>query len=157
MPELALVKDTSGRVLTPARIVFLDEQFSVGAAGTPAVTRATVSQAARTTYWLFAKAVIVSCPLVEERLVLLFALLGERWGKVTPDGVVLSLPLTHRTLAHLCGARRPSVTIALRTLRARGVVERTPDNGWLLRRPQPETTDFHSTCWARYAETLGLG
>jgi CRP-like cAMP-binding protein len=156
MPEMALVKDTTWRVLRPARIVLLDEQFSVRAAGSPAVTRAMVSQAARTTHWLFAKALIVSCPLVEERLMLLFALLGERWGKVTPAGVVLSLPLTHRTLAHLCGARRPSVTVSLRTLRAEGVVERTPDNGWLLRRPEPETTDCRSTCWARYAETLGL-
>jgi len=156
MRELCLTSAASWRALTPSRVVLLDEQFSLRSDGLPAVTRAMVSQAALTTHWLLAKSLIISVPLIEERLVLLFALLGERWGKMTPAGVVLNLPLTHRILAHLCGARRPSVTIALRTLGAQGVVERTADHAWLLRRPRVQAGGFHPACWSRYVEALGL-
>ena len=41
----------------------------------------------RTSHWLLATSLIMSSPSITERLLLLFALYGERWGKVTPDGV----------------------------------------------------------------------
>ena len=68
---------------------------------------------------------------ITDRLELLFWQLADRWGRVTLDGVVLPLNLTHEMLGKLIGARRPSVTTALRRLRDAGVVVRRPD-GWLL-------------------------
>ncbi len=53
--------------------------------------------------------------------------IAERWGKITPDGVTLSMPgLTHETIASLVAASRPSVTKAFGDLRDRGLLERRP-------------------------------
>jgi CRP-like cAMP-binding protein len=57
---------------------------------------------------------------------------GQRWGRMTQDGVVLRLPLTHMVLADLTASRRPSVTLALQRLESSGaVVRRGPE--WVLR------------------------
>ncbi len=50
--------------------------------------------------------------------------LAERYGVVTPDGVKLSLPLTHAVIARLIGARRPTVTTALQRLMQQGYLSR---------------------------------
>jgi CRP-like cAMP-binding protein len=68
---------------------------------------------------------------LEDRLMITMWGLAERFGRVTPDGVILPLELTHSTLARLVGARRPSVTSALGVLSREGFVERT-EHGWLL-------------------------
>jgi hypothetical protein len=52
--------------------------------------------------------------------------------------VLVSLRLSHRTLAGMIGARRPSVTTALGQLMARGELERRTDGEWLLRGAAPE-------------------
>jgi CRP-like cAMP-binding protein len=52
-------------------------------------------------------------PRVERRLLLKLRQLGERFGRVTPQGVRLDLRLTHQQLADMVGAVRESVTIAL--------------------------------------------
>ena len=52
------------------------------------------------------------------------------------DGVRVRLPLTHQTLGHLVGSRRPSVSVALGALAARGELVRD-GNEWLLRGPPP--------------------
>ena len=53
---------------------------------------------------------------VDRRLLTLFWHLAERWGRVGTDGVVVPLALTHRMLGQLVGARRPTVSSALREL-----------------------------------------
>ena len=75
---------------------------------------------------------------IDDRLLALLWCLAERWGRVSPDGVVVALRLPHRTLGSLVGARRPSVPTALGQLMARGEVERRPDGGWLLLGNPPE-------------------
>jgi CRP/FNR family transcriptional regulator, cyclic AMP receptor protein len=74
---------------------------------------------------------------VDERLLALLWLLAERWGRVVPGGVLVSLRLPHRTLAGMVGARRPSVTTALGQLMARGAIERRQDGAWVLRGGPP--------------------
>src|SRR5918992_1202379 len=73
-----------------------------------------------------------------DRLLALLWCLAERWGRVVPGGVLVTLRLPHRTLAGMVGARRPSVTTALGQLMARGDIERRPDGSWLLRGQPPE-------------------
>jgi DNA-binding IclR family transcriptional regulator len=63
---------------------------------------------------------------------MLFWLLSDRWGAVTPDGVRVTLPLTHETLAMLVGSRRPTVTLALQRLARAGLLMREPGHSWLL-------------------------
>jgi len=73
---------------------------------------------------------------IDRRLLVLFWEAANRWGRVTPDGVRVRLPLTHQTLGHLVGSRRPSVSVALSALAARGELVRD-GNEWLLRGAPP--------------------
>lgn len=155
MWELALTADTRWRALAPSRVAVLDADFDVRAAGIPAVSKALTSLATRTSSWLFAKSLVLGSPSVEDRLLLLFALLGERWGRVTADGVRLRLPLTHETLAHLCGVRRPSVTLAMHSLTREGVLACPSRGAWLLRRDRAPG-GCHASCLALYERAVGL-
>jgi len=75
---------------------------------------------------------------IDARLLLMMWRLADRWGRVTSDGVVVPLRLTHGWLAHLVGAQRPSVTTALGNLAGAGRVERLDDGSWLLRGDPPD-------------------
>ena len=158
MPEISLTQGASWQALTNVRVALLDADFSRRAAGIPAVARALVAKATQTSQWLLAKSLIISAPVVEERLLLLFALLAERWGKVRPEGVWLELPLTHDLLARMSGARRPSVSTALRSLGEAGLVESMHRGCWLLHAgPRSPTAKqwAMNPCWRRYAEAIG--
>lgn len=69
---------------------------------------------------------------VEDRLLALFWHLADRWGRVLFAGVRVDLSLTHETIGHLIGARRSTVTLGLRALRAAGLLQRQIDGAWLL-------------------------
>jgi CRP/FNR family cyclic AMP-dependent transcriptional regulator len=70
---------------------------------------------------------------VDRRLLALFRLLAARRGRRTPDGIAVPIAIPHRLLADLVGARRPTVTTALRSLRRTGELQRLQDGTWLLR------------------------
>jgi Crp-like helix-turn-helix domain len=159
MPELSLTQDPSWRALADTRVALLDDDFARRAGPIASVTRQLVTRTARTSHWLLAKSLIVSSPVIEERLLLLFALLAERWGKVRMQGVWLSLPLTHDLLARVCGARRPSVTMGLQSLQKQGLVESSRRGCWLLRRHPPSTLTpawGENGSFQRYASAVGL-
>jgi CRP/FNR family transcriptional regulator, cyclic AMP receptor protein len=80
--------------------------------------------------------VICQLPRVEDRIMAMLWLLADTWGHVTPGGVRLPLALTHETLGALVGARRPTVTLALRKLSDDGGLV-PQDPGWLLVAPPP--------------------
>jgi CRP/FNR family transcriptional regulator, cyclic AMP receptor protein len=69
---------------------------------------------------------------VDRRVLALLWHLAGRFGRVTPDGVLLPLPLSHRRLGELIGARRPTVSTALAGLTREGSVTRLADATWLL-------------------------
>lgn len=71
-------------------------------------------------------------PRIEDRLIALFADLAERFGKMSPDGVLIDLPLTHELIGGLVAGRRPTVTLALQTLAASGLIERLDGGRWKL-------------------------
>jgi CRP-like cAMP-binding protein len=157
MDDISLTRPTGWQVLTPTRVALLDHEFSMRAGGVPILARALVARAARTTNWLLAKSLVMASPVVEDRLLLAFALLGERWGTVNHDGVLLKLPLTHALLAAVCGVRRPSVTIALGAFEAEGVLTRVAEDEWLLHRHCAEGLTATPSCWSQYEDALGLG
>ena len=74
---------------------------------------------------------------VDDRLVLLFWHLADRRGRMTADGIVIPLKLSHSAIAKLVGAQRPTVSTALGQLRDRGVLERDSNDSWLLRGEPP--------------------
>jgi CRP/FNR family transcriptional regulator, cyclic AMP receptor protein len=81
---------------------------------------------------------------VETRLLILFWHLAERWGRVTPHGIVVSLALSHQVLGQLVGCRRASVTTALKEIARTGHAVRRPDGSWLLTgSPPDELSQIH--------------
>jgi CRP/FNR family cyclic AMP-dependent transcriptional regulator len=75
---------------------------------------------------------------IDERVLLALWGLSERFGRVTPHGVVVPLPINHTMMARLVGAQRPTVSQAVGALTRRGALERTEDGGWLLHGEFPE-------------------
>lgn len=156
LSDLSLTAGAEWRAIVPTTVALLDGAFSRRAEPMPGLTVSLLERAARTTRWLVAKSLVLSAPLIEERLLLLFVLLAERWGRVTPDGVRIDLPVTHELLAVLCGARRPSVTMALRALSDQGLVARDGAGRWILRRRLDAAPTSRPSCWDEYASALGL-
>lgn len=157
MDELALTADATWTALSESRLVLLDGDFARRSLDIADVSRALLAKSAQSAHWLLAKSLITATPVIEERLLLLFALIGERWGRATPEGVMINLPLTHRVLASLVGARRPSVSTALGALDEEGLIRRVPRDGWLARRPPLVADPSPRRCWERYVEALGFG
>jgi CRP/FNR family transcriptional regulator, cyclic AMP receptor protein len=124
--------------LSPTKFAVIDGALAERASQWPSVFAILVERAARRAERLVVMQAIAHLKRIDDRLLALLWCLAERWGRVSPDGVVVALRLPHRTLGSLVGARRPSVTTALGQLMARGEVERRPDGGWLLLGSPPE-------------------
>jgi len=124
-------------VLDTTRIAVLDRGFVARAARWPELTTALFARAMNRSRSLAVQLAIRSVQRVETRLLLQLWHLAERWGRVGPDGIVLPLQLTHRLLASLVGARRPTVTTALKELTIQGLVSRRDDGSWILRGSAP--------------------
>jgi DNA-binding transcriptional ArsR family regulator len=119
-------------VMEPASLAILDGAFARRVARWPEIGCALMDRLVMRTRWLALDLAICHLRRVDDRLMLLFWQLARRWGRVTPDGVVIPLALQHQLLADLVGAQRPSVTTHLGVLRERGLVERRQDGTWLL-------------------------
>jgi len=118
--------------LTPTTVAVLDARFARVACAWPSVTAALVGRGLQRSRALAAHLAIVHVRHAERRLQLLLWHLADRWGRVTPDGVLLPLPLTHELLAHLACLRRPTASTALQALTRAGELRRMPDGAWLL-------------------------
>lgn len=130
--EELLPRTIEWTALTPTRVAIVDHAFAVRAAQWPEVFAALLDRAARRAERLVVMQAIAHMTRVDDRLLALLWCLAERWGRVVPDGVLVSLRLSHRTLAGMIGARRPSVTTALGQLMTRRELERRADGEWLL-------------------------
>jgi CRP/FNR family cyclic AMP-dependent transcriptional regulator len=139
--EELLPRSIEWNALVTTRMAIIDHAFAVRAAQWPEVFASLLDRAARRAERLVVLQAIAHLTRVDDRLRALLWCLAERWGRVVPDGVLVSLRLSHRTLAGMVGARRPSVTTALGQLIARGELERRPDGEWLLRGNAPEAQD----------------
>jgi hypothetical protein len=116
-----------------SRIALLDDRFLVAARRWPRLVSALFGLLGEQRDRLMLQLVIAEQPRVEDRRLLLFWHLADRFGTVTPDGIVVHLALTHEALGRLIGARRPTVTLAVRTLGERGALERCADRSWLVK------------------------
>ena len=139
--EELLPRTIDWTALTATRFAIIDHAFAVRAAQWPEVFAALLDRAARRAERLVVMQAIAHLTRVDDRLLALLWCLAERWGRVVPDGVLVSLRLSHRTLAGMVGARRPSVTTALGQLIARGEIERRTDGEWILLGDPPAPRD----------------
>jgi CRP/FNR family transcriptional regulator, cyclic AMP receptor protein len=116
-----------------AMIALLDDRVLGVIRAWPPVARALFQRMARRNARLATHRAIAQLPRVDQRLVAFFGHVAERWGRVSPAGLIVPLHLTHETLGRLIGARRPTVSLALKELSTAGMVERRGDGAWLVR------------------------
>ena len=119
-------------VIEPTWIAALDQNFASQVRQVPELLEALTQRALRRSRRIAVSAAIANTVGVEERLLLLLWQLTELWGRKAPGGAVLPFRLSHQTLADLVGARRPTVTLALRGLTTRGLLERGSAGEWIL-------------------------
>jgi CRP/FNR family transcriptional regulator, cyclic AMP receptor protein len=134
--------DAVWSVLSTVTVAVLDRRFAAEAARYPELTAALFDRLGERSLRLATTQAISQLTRVDRRLKALFWHLAERWGRVSGDGVVVPLALTHRILGQLVGARRPTVSTALSELAEREELVRRPDGSWLLRGDPPATAGF---------------
>src|SRR4051794_8162288 len=131
-PETLLDVEDELRAAIPTRLAVIDDHFLVAARRWPRLITGLFRQTQDQSDRLLLQLAIAEQPKVEQRLLTLFWHLADRFGHVTPDGIVVCLGLTHQALGRLIGARRPTVTLALRALAERGAVWREDDRRWTV-------------------------
>jgi CRP/FNR family transcriptional regulator, cyclic AMP receptor protein len=133
-------------MLEPTRLAVLDDDFARAIAPWPRLTSALMDRIVRRAHALAFHLAVSHLKLVETRLLVILWYYADRWGRVTPGGVLLPLRMTHSLLARIVGARRPSVSTALGRLQERGLIERSENGHWLLLGPPPrELADLSPT------------
>lgn len=128
--------DSRWHAVRPTRLAVLDERFVAVASRWPKLTLAIVRRLVRRARWLTLQLAISDLRRVDDRLMLFFWHVADRWGRVGPDGVAVPLPVTHQMLSQLVCAQRPTVTTSLQRLAADGRLRRRRDRTWLLS-PEP--------------------
>jgi CRP-like cAMP-binding protein len=123
----------SHHVSEPARLAVLDRVFIAAVRKWPALLLALHERLRVQERRLAVHAAVGKMRRIEDRVLALLWHLAERWGRVTGDGVVVPLALTHETIGRLCGAERPTVSLALTELSVRGDVRRRGDGAFVLR------------------------
>lgn len=141
--EYALA-DVNWTVLEPLRIASLDRGFAERVAPWPQIAGNVSDRMLMRARVLGFHLAVCHLVTVEERLLMILWHFAERWGRVTPNGVVVRLHMTHDLLAGIVGARRPPVTSALSALAQKGLVRRDEEGSWILAGTPPETfTELH--------------
>lgn len=134
-------------VLAPSRLAALDADFARTVVHWPQVIRSILERAHRRTLHMSIHQALLQLSPVETRLLVLFWHLAERWGRVTPDGILLPLALTHQVLGQLVGCQRASVTTALKAVTQSGRVDRLATGSWLLHGDPPD--ELSQLSWER--------
>jgi CRP-like cAMP-binding protein len=130
--DLAIPSVVNASAVTSLRIALLDRRFALRTARWPEIHAALVHRLIIRSRRLSLQAAINAVSRVEERLELTLWELAHRFGRVTPNGIALQLPITHSQLADMLAAQRPSVSTAVGRLQAHGRVVRTDRHHWLL-------------------------
>jgi len=146
-PELpwGCPSEVAWHVIDPLVVGVLDARLATWTARWPALTWRLLERQARHAEATMARLSLVHRQRVEERLLLALWDLAGRWGKVTPQGVLVPIPLRHHQLAALVASLRPSVTLGMRRLATRHLVERSL-RGYVLHGTFDEA-------WARLTES----
>ena len=129
--------DVSWEMLEYTRLALLDRDFAAAVAPWPELTAAVMDRIMRRAHAAAFHLAVSHLKRVETRLLVVLWYYADRWGRVTPNGVLLPVRMTHSLLARVVGARRPSVSTALGRLQERGFLDRTEKGQWLLLGPPP--------------------
>ncbi|HZE05980.1 MAG TPA: Crp/Fnr family transcriptional regulator [Solirubrobacteraceae bacterium] len=130
--EQSVATETDWDAVEPLSVAVLDRGFCQRAARWPEIQAAVARRIMQRTHWLAFHLAVCGLRRVDDRLLSVLWRFADRWGTMTPEGVRLDLRLTHELLAAVTGARRPSVTTALRRLAEEDRLRSLPRSRWLL-------------------------
>jgi CRP/FNR family transcriptional regulator, cyclic AMP receptor protein len=137
-PPLTAVRQTESRAVSrymahgPAVLAVLDARFRHAVQRWPALGEVLHERLGRQTHRASTHLAMLHLPRIEDRVIALFADLAERFGRMTPNGILIDVRLTHDVIGQLVGGRRPTVTLALQHLAADGLLTRLDDRRWNL-------------------------
>lgn len=144
-PLVSVASDVALTVLAPTRLALLDQDFLRTIQPWPALVAELLRRQERRADWLAHVLAISHLPRVETRVLVLFWLFADRWGRRRGDEVVVPIPLTHVNIARLVGAQRPTVTAVLQRLVGAGKLEPRSSGQWILRGEPPSSTRLAPT------------
>jgi CRP/FNR family transcriptional regulator, cyclic AMP receptor protein len=130
--ELTLPSVPTTSVVSKARIALLDRRFAIRTARWPEMHAALMHRLIVRARRLSLQSAINALSRIEERLEVTLWELSYRFGRVTPDGIMLDLPLTHSQIAEMVAAQRPSVSTAFTRLQDHGRIVHAARHRWLL-------------------------
>jgi CRP/FNR family transcriptional regulator, cyclic AMP receptor protein len=125
-------------VMEPVRFAVLDDGFAARAARWPKVLGQVTGRVMGRATSASLRLLIHQVVRIDDRVLLSLWGLSERFGRVTPEGVLIPVPINHTMMARFVGAQRPTVSQAVGELTRRGEVERLEDGSWLLKGSFPE-------------------
>jgi hypothetical protein len=131
-----LIGEDVCRAVAPTRLAMLGVEVLRACQRWPQITAGLYARSAEQAERIVAQLMICQLPKVEDRVLAMLWLLAEAWGRVGHIGTELPVALTHEMIGALVGARRSTVTLALRDLTDRGSLLRQ-EEGWLLLDPPP--------------------
>ena len=137
-PELSAPSVVTASVVARARVALLDRRFALRTARWPEIHAALIRRCIDRARRLSLQSAINALPRIEERVEVTLWELAYRFGRVTREGIVVDLPISHSQLADIVAAQRPSVSTAVVRLEDQGQISRTARRIWLLRGSPPE-------------------
>jgi CRP-like cAMP-binding protein len=134
--------ETRWTILSTPSFAILDGAWAAAMAPWPAVACALAGRGVQRSLRIAVMSAIMLERRIEQRLHMVLWELGQRQGRMRPEGILLSLPMTHQMLSELVAARRPSVTTGLQRLARTGKI-RKHDGGWILLQAPGQKPDDH--------------
>ena len=131
-PDQSVAVEVGWEVVQPVQAAVLHRGFCALVSRWPEITAAISRRIMRRTHWLAFHLAVCNLRRLDDRVLLALWHFADLWGTVTPEGVLLDVPLTHELLAAVVGARRPSVSVAVGRLTDQGRVRSRPRSRWLL-------------------------
>jgi CRP/FNR family cyclic AMP-dependent transcriptional regulator len=137
--ELTVPSVLAASVVSKARVALLDRRFAIRTARWPEIHAALMHRSIVRARRLSLQSAVNALSRIEERLEVTLWELAYRFGRVTPDGIMLDLPLTHSQMAEMVAAQRPSVSTAFTRLQDHGRIVHTSRHRWLMLGEPPST------------------
>lgn len=119
-------------ILSASKLIVLSEPFVVAAARWPVLLINLNRRLEASRRRLASQSLATHLPRAEDRVLLTLWMLAASCGRVTPDGITVPLSLSHELLARMTAARRPTVTLALRSLEDAECITRGVDGLFTL-------------------------
>ena len=137
-PEGSVPAELCWQAFEDTSVAVLDERFAAAVSPWPEVAAALMHRLVLRARHLTLQLAMVGVERIDERLLITLWHFADRWGRVTPDGVVVDLALTHACLAEVIRAARPSLSTAVSDLRRRGALSVERGSGrWVLHGDPP--------------------